>query len=108
MQNILAKADALAAAEVPPETKAIFTIEGEEPEAAELSIPKSHLRSVLTAVEEFPQDQFSRQRLEDLLAGFNEPLPIQIKIDYSENIKKLDEFIKSFQKSTIAIKKNLV
>lgn len=103
MQHILARADEQAAASLPPGAKAIFTIEGEEPEAAEPYISKSRLRSVLTAVEEFSQERLSRRRLEDLLAGINKHNCAESKIDYSENIKKLDELILS-----IAIKKNLV
>jgi len=97
LKDILAKADAQAAAVLPPQTKAIFTIEGEEPEAVELSIPKSRIQSVLTAVQEFPQDKFSRQRLTDLLTGDKEYNSIEIKIIFSEHIKKLDELIKSYQ-----------
>ena len=77
LQGILAKADALAASVLPPQTKAIFSIEGDGAEAtSDLSVD-------------------------------NEPKPVEIKIEYSENIKKLDELIKSFR-AGIAIKKNLV
>ena len=71
LKGILAKADERAAASLPPGAKAVFTIEGEEPQAAELSIPKSRLRSVLTAVEDFPQDKFSRQPLKVFPPGYN-------------------------------------
>lgn len=107
LQDILAKADAEAAAVLPPQTQAIFSIEGDESEAAteeesaklarELPVSKTRLRSVLTAVEQFPQERLSRQYLANLLAGFNEHHSTARKIVYSENIKKLDELIKAFK-----------
>ena len=82
LQGILAKADAMAAAVIPPETKAVFSIEGDGAEAAS-----------------------------DIPVG-NPPKSVEIKIEYSENIKKLDELLKAFQMTQIAkgidIKKNLV
>ena len=102
LQGILAKADALAASVLPPETKAIFSIEGEGSETV------SRIRAVLTALQQCPQETLSRQRLADLFNNplghrnneipvDNEPNLVEIKMVYSENIKKLDEIIKSLQ-----------
>ena len=82
LQGILAKADAMAAAVIPPETKAVFSIEGDGAEVDS----------------ELPVD--------------NSLKPVERKMEYSESIKKLDELLKAFQMTQmdkgIAIKKNLV
>lgn len=113
LKDILAKADAMAAANL-PSAPAVFVTETNSQESSSVkestdipSVSKSQIRSILIALQQFPQDMLSRQNTADLLSGLfvlrhsevsidNEPNPGEIKIVYPENVRKLDELIKSY------------